>query len=403
MPTLPRVDDARPGPALARGQRGRLEGAGHLAGQVHRDDLVAPLRGGRARRPRANTAGAGRDVLTGGPRPQRRRRPRPGVDVDALVVRRRRRSPPAAGPRRCRAAATSSAGRSAVESVTTGRRAAACAERSRTRSAGDDVDQLGARTMTVRTSRPVQRAHDRRVGQRQRSQLVLGDVGRHLEPGADLARRPAPRRSPTPATSSAGRPRPAGPARRSARGPAAPTSPRRCTARPATASPRPPRPPRAPPGRPAPAPESIALRVGVDQLHHPGDGDVEAERLDRLRRVVHRVVRDPAQRRRRRRSTAIRAARGRRRRRSRQARARNLTEPVGDTSAQSMSSSGGPAKTIVSRTASTPCSASSSDSRTRLPRDLLIVGAVHADHALVQQRGERLGERRPGPCRAAPW
>jgi len=57
---------------------------------------------------------------------------------------------------------------------------------------------------------------------------------------------------------------------------------------------------------------------------------------------------------------------------SRQARARNLAEPAGETSAQSMSSSGGPANTMVSRTASTPCSASSSVSRTRFPRDLLI-------------------------------
>ena len=37
-----------------------------------------------------------------------------------------------------------------------------------------------------------------------------------------------------------------------------------------------------------------------------------------------------------------------------------------------MSSSGGPANTIVRRTASTPWTASSSDRRTRLPRDLLI-------------------------------
>src|ERR687886_441396 len=57
---------------------------------------------------------------------------------------------------------------------------------------------------------------------------------------------------------------------------------------------------------------------------------------------------------------------------SRQARARNFAEPVGETSAQSMSSSGGPANTIVRRIASTPCADSSSDSRTRLPRDLLI-------------------------------
>ena len=57
---------------------------------------------------------------------------------------------------------------------------------------------------------------------------------------------------------------------------------------------------------------------------------------------------------------------------SRQARARNLVEPDGDTSAQSTSSSGGPAKTIDRRIASTPCRLSSSDNRTRLPRDLLI-------------------------------
>ena len=38
-----------------------------------------------------------------------------------------------------------------------------------------------------------------------------------------------------------------------------------------------------------------------------------------------------------------------------------------------MSSSGGPANTIVRRTASTPLMSSSSESRTRLPRDLLIV------------------------------
>ena len=57
---------------------------------------------------------------------------------------------------------------------------------------------------------------------------------------------------------------------------------------------------------------------------------------------------------------------------SRQALARNLRDPAGDTSAQSMSSSGGPANTMLSRIASTPLSTSSSDSRTRLPRDLLI-------------------------------
>ena len=54
----------------------------------------------------------------------------------------------------------------------------------------------------------------------------------------------------------------------------------------------------------------------------------------------------------------------------RQARARNLAEPAGETSAQSMSSSGGPAKDIVRRMASTPCSSSCSLRATRFPRDL---------------------------------
>ena len=54
---------------------------------------------------------------------------------------------------------------------------------------------------------------------------------------------------------------------------------------------------------------------------------------------------------------------------ARQARARNLAEPAGETSAQSMSSSGGPANDMVRRTASTPCSSSCSLSATRLPRD----------------------------------
>ena len=53
----------------------------------------------------------------------------------------------------------------------------------------------------------------------------------------------------------------------------------------------------------------------------------------------------------------------------RHARFKNLTEPEGETSAQSTSSSGGPAKTIAKRIASTPWFASSSESRTRFPRD----------------------------------
>ena len=56
----------------------------------------------------------------------------------------------------------------------------------------------------------------------------------------------------------------------------------------------------------------------------------------------------------------------------RQALAKNLTEPAGETSAQSTSSSGGPAKTIVKRIASTPWTFNSSDKRTKLPRLLLI-------------------------------
>ena len=57
---------------------------------------------------------------------------------------------------------------------------------------------------------------------------------------------------------------------------------------------------------------------------------------------------------------------------SRHARCRNRSEPAGDMSAQSMLSSGGPAKTRVSRTASTPNSASWSPRLTPLPSDLLI-------------------------------
>ena len=54
----------------------------------------------------------------------------------------------------------------------------------------------------------------------------------------------------------------------------------------------------------------------------------------------------------------------------RHARLKNLTEPEGDTSAQSTSSSGGPAKTSERRIASTPCFSSSSESFTKFPRDL---------------------------------
>ena len=57
---------------------------------------------------------------------------------------------------------------------------------------------------------------------------------------------------------------------------------------------------------------------------------------------------------------------------SRYARCRNFAEPPGDTSAQSMSSSGGPAKTTVSRTASTPYVSICAPRSTPLPSDLLI-------------------------------
>ena len=74
---------------------------------------------------------------------------------------------------------------------------------------------------------------------------------------------------------------------------------------------------------------------------------------------------------------------------SRQARGQELhATPAGDTSAQSMSSSGGPAKTMrqphrvdaVARPAASPRS-------TPLPSDLLIALPLVDDLALVQQRG----------------
>ena len=58
---------------------------------------------------------------------------------------------------------------------------------------------------------------------------------------------------------------------------------------------------------------------------------------------------------------------------SRQARCRKRSEPLGDMSAQSMSSSGGPAKTRVSRTASTPYADSCSPNLTPLPLDFDIL------------------------------
>ena len=58
---------------------------------------------------------------------------------------------------------------------------------------------------------------------------------------------------------------------------------------------------------------------------------------------------------------------------SRQARCRKRTDPLGDMSAQSMSSSGGPAKTRVSRTASTPYADSCSPNLTPLPLDFDIL------------------------------
>ena len=56
----------------------------------------------------------------------------------------------------------------------------------------------------------------------------------------------------------------------------------------------------------------------------------------------------------------------------RQARFKNFNDPAGDTSAQSTSSSGGPAKTNETLMASTPCLSNSSDNLTKLPRLLLI-------------------------------
>ena len=53
----------------------------------------------------------------------------------------------------------------------------------------------------------------------------------------------------------------------------------------------------------------------------------------------------------------------------RHARARNFAAPTGETSAQSMSSSGGPANASVTRSASAPCAPSSLANSTRLPFD----------------------------------
>ena len=105
----------------------------------------------------------------------------------------------------------------------------------------------------------------------------------------------------------------------------------------------------------------------VDELHEARDDDVELERLEQAGRIREQVVGLAAQRRRPPCSTATSGGEVTSPE-MRQARARNFAEPAGETSAQSMSSSGGPANAIVRRTASTPCSSSCSESRTRLPR-----------------------------------
>ena len=74
----------------------------------------------------------------------------------------------------------------------------------------------------------------------------------------------------------------------------------------------------------------------------------------------------------------------------------------GETSAQSMSSSGGPANTIVSRTASTPWVPSSSDSRTRLPRDLLMAEPFITTMPWFSSRVNG-SVKSTSPGRAAPW
>ena len=77
---------------------------------------------------------------------------------------------------------------------------------------------------------------------------------------------------------------------------------------------------------------------------------------------------------------------------SRHARCRNFSDPPGDTSAQSMSSSGGPANTIVSRTASTPYCVDHVAQVDAVAQRLAHPAALVDDLALVQQRRERLDE-----------
>ena len=203
------------------------------------------------------------------------------------------------------------------------------------------LTSFGARTITLRTCGRPARARTAGSASASGLQLGLGDVRRDLQPGPDLAldlhdrghRRPrpaAPRRRPA---SRRGR--------RSARGPAAPTSPRRCTARPATAGSPPPRRPRGRPGPPGRQPESIALRVALTSSMIRATttlnrwASTSSAASCTVRWVTLRSAASPP-------SAGDARRAGRRRRASRQARCRNRSDPAGDMSAQSMSSSGGP-------------------------------------------------------------
>ena len=249
---------------------------------------------------------------------------------------------------------------------------------------------FGARTTTVRTSRPSSaRTTAGRPAPARAARLV--DRRRRPPAGRGPCPRPGRRRSPSP--------RPAAPGRRSAtrqRDRRLVTQPRPHVLRGVRREQgeqvrRPPRRPRGRRGRRRPEPASTALRVALTSSMARATATLN--RMVSIARVASSTARAVA--RRSASSPSAGSAPGSlvTSPASRQARARNFADPAGDTSAQSMSSSGGPAKTIVSRTASTPCSASSSDSRTRLPAGLAHRRAVHDDHALVQQPAERLGER----------
>ena len=171
--------------ALLRCEPRRPDGARHLARQVDRHDLArardrgalvggGERRGWRLRRGHLGATGERREELARG-------------QVDALDVPFTVHDhvggttpipPPLGAP----------SGRDAVESVTIA--TVGCSTPTRAGHAGQagtTLTSFGARTMTLRTSRPSSAPLDVRLGQRQRTQVVVGDVGGHLGPTAHLA------------------------------------------------------------------------------------------------------------------------------------------------------------------------------------------------------------------------